>query len=74
MIVRRAFLIAGSISLISLRTSAQGESRIRNLPAGTMRQHRVSGASVALVHNGEIAERSFGVALMTNADGADADR
>jgi hypothetical protein len=34
----------------------------------------VPGASVALVHNGEVAERRFGVALMTNAETTNADR
>jgi hypothetical protein len=59
MIARRAFLTAGPISLISLCTSAQGESPIRNLLAGTMRQHRVPGASVAQMLIAELLARLF---------------
>jgi CubicO group peptidase (beta-lactamase class C family) len=57
MLARRAFLIAGSAGLIPLRASSQDRSRIRDVLAMAMREHRVPGASVALMRDGEIAER-----------------
>ena len=57
MLVRRAFLTAGSASLISVRASSQNQSRIHDVLATAMREHRVPGASIALMRDGEIAER-----------------
>jgi CubicO group peptidase (beta-lactamase class C family) len=64
MLGRRAFLAAGSVGFLSHHALAQGQSRLRDLLSAAMVQHRVPGASAAVIRSGEIVD--------TVAVGADA--
>lgn len=57
MLVRRAFLIAGPAGLIPFRASSQSRSRIGDILATAMKENHVPGASIALMRDGEVAER-----------------
>ena len=53
---RRGLLTGGLASLLPFTVRAQSPSRARELLAPLLSRHRVPGASVALIRDGEIAE------------------
>jgi CubicO group peptidase (beta-lactamase class C family) len=56
MSLRRAFLAGGLAGLLPLAPRAQSAPRIRGLLAPLLPRHRVPGASVALIRDGEVAD------------------
>jgi CubicO group peptidase (beta-lactamase class C family) len=55
---RRALLTGGLASLLPFAIRAQSPSRARELLGPLLSRHRVPGASVALIRDGEITERA----------------
>jgi CubicO group peptidase (beta-lactamase class C family) len=53
---RRALLTGGLASLLPFTVRAQSPARARELLGPLLSRHRVPGASVALIRDGEIAE------------------